>query len=162
MISLTIFCWLETSLCELHLKELGFTYSVCGPLTKHCERIQKFKETGDLKLIYKNELDKPCFARHATYSNSKGLAKITMSDEILKKRGCEIALNPKCDRYQRGLANIGYKFFHKKTGLGVKASVSKELAQDLRKPMMKKLKKRKVYARLKDNILAADIADMGL
>ena len=30
---------------ELHLKQLGFTYSVCGQFTKHLERIQKFKET---------------------------------------------------------------------------------------------------------------------
>ena len=33
---------------ELHLKQLGFTY-VCGPFTKHRERIQKFRETGNLK-----------------------------------------------------------------------------------------------------------------
>ena len=34
---------------ELHLKQPGFTYSVCGPFTKYCERIQKFRETGNLK-----------------------------------------------------------------------------------------------------------------
>ena len=34
---------------ELHLKPPGFTYSACGPLTNHCERIQKFIETGNLK-----------------------------------------------------------------------------------------------------------------
>ena len=27
----------------------GFTYSACGPFTKHRERIQKFRETGHLK-----------------------------------------------------------------------------------------------------------------
>ena len=32
---------------ELHLKEPGF--SACGPFTKRCERIQKFRETGNLK-----------------------------------------------------------------------------------------------------------------
>ena len=32
---------------ELHLKEPGF--SACGPFTKGCERIQKFRETGNLK-----------------------------------------------------------------------------------------------------------------
>ena len=26
---------------ELHLKQAGFTYSACGPFTKHCQRIQK-------------------------------------------------------------------------------------------------------------------------
>ena len=38
---------------KLHLRQPGFTYSACGPFTKHCERIQKFKETGDLKYTYK-------------------------------------------------------------------------------------------------------------
>ena len=43
---------------EMHLRQPQFTYSVCGPFTKHRERIQKFKETGDTNYIYKNELDK--------------------------------------------------------------------------------------------------------
>ena len=45
----------------MHLRQPGFTYSVCGPFTKNKERIQKFKETGDLRYIYQNELDKVCF-----------------------------------------------------------------------------------------------------
>ena len=43
---------------EMHLRQPQFTYSACGPFTKHEERIQKFKETGDTNYIYKNELDK--------------------------------------------------------------------------------------------------------
>ena len=46
---------------EVYLKQLGFTYSAWGPFTKNKERIQKFKETGDRKYIYRNELDKACF-----------------------------------------------------------------------------------------------------
>ena len=46
---------------EMHLKQPGFTYSVCGPFTKNKERIQKFKETGYTSYICKNELDKACF-----------------------------------------------------------------------------------------------------
>ena len=42
---------------EMHLKQLGFTYSACGLFTKNKERIQKFKETGDMDYICKN-LDK--------------------------------------------------------------------------------------------------------
>ena len=42
---------------ELHLKQPGFTYSVCGPFTKYRERIQNFRETGSLKHLYSNELD---------------------------------------------------------------------------------------------------------
>ena len=30
---------------ELHLKQPGFSYSACGPFTKHREKIQKFRET---------------------------------------------------------------------------------------------------------------------
>ena len=39
---------------EMHLKQHGFTCSVCGPFTKNKERIQKFKETGDTRYIYQN------------------------------------------------------------------------------------------------------------
>ena len=46
---------------EMHLKQPGFTYSVCGPFTKNKGRIQKFKVTGDTDYIYKNKLDKACF-----------------------------------------------------------------------------------------------------
>ena len=45
----------------MHLKQLGFTYSACGPFTKDKERIKKLKKTGDTNYIYKNELDKACF-----------------------------------------------------------------------------------------------------
>ena len=34
---------------ELHLKQPGFTYSACGPFTKHRERTQIFRETGNLE-----------------------------------------------------------------------------------------------------------------
>ena len=35
----------------MHLRQPGFTYSACGPLTKNKERIQKFKETGDSRYV---------------------------------------------------------------------------------------------------------------
>ena len=38
---------------ELHLRQPGFTYSACGPFTKHRERIQMFRETGKLKHLYR-------------------------------------------------------------------------------------------------------------
>ena len=46
---------------EMHLKQLGFTYSGCGPFTKTKERIEKFMQTGSTNFIYKNELDKLVF-----------------------------------------------------------------------------------------------------
>ena len=46
---------------EMDLKQPGFIYSACGPFIKNKERIQKFKEKGDTKYIYRNEVDKACF-----------------------------------------------------------------------------------------------------
>ena len=66
---------------ELHLKQRGYTYSACGSFTKH-ERIQKFREAGNLEHLYRNELDKACFAHYATYSVNKDLAKRTISDKV--------------------------------------------------------------------------------
>ena len=43
-----------------------------------------------------------------------------------------------------------YNFFDKKIGSG--ASVNEELAQELHRPVIKKFKRRKVYARFKYNI----------
>ena len=99
---------------ELHWKEPGFTYSACGPFPKHRERIQKIGEIGRLKRSYRNELDKPCFAHDARYSDSKDLAKKTLPDKVLKDKADEIARNCKYDEYQRALASIAYKFFDKK------------------------------------------------
>ena len=42
----------------------------------------------------------------------------------------------------------------------MKANVNEMLTQELHKPMLKKIQKRKVYARFKDNILAAGSAEM--
>ena len=36
---------------DLHLRQPGFTSSACGPYTKYCEKIKKFRETGNL-IIY--------------------------------------------------------------------------------------------------------------
>ena len=65
---------------EMHLKQSGFTYSACEPFIKNKERIQKFKETGDTKYIYRNELDKACFQHDMAYGDFKYLARRTVSD----------------------------------------------------------------------------------
>ena len=51
-----------------------------------------------------------------------------------------------------------YDFLDKKTGSEI--SVNEELAEELHKQVIKNFKKRKVYARFKDNIWAADLAEM--
>ena len=95
---------------ELHIKQPGFTFSACGPFPKYHGRIQKFRETGNLKRLYKIELDNACFAHDAAYSDSKDLAKKNISDKILKDKANKIARNCKYDRYQRALAGMVYKF----------------------------------------------------
>ena len=56
----------------------------------------------------------------------------------MKDRAYEIARNPKYDGYQWRLENTKYKFFDKKTGLGV--SVNEDLVEDLPKTMFKQFK----------------------
>ena len=67
---------------EVYLRQLVFTYSVCGSFTKNKERIQKFKETGDSRYIYQNELDKACFQHDMAYGDFKDLTRRTASDNI--------------------------------------------------------------------------------
>ena len=51
-----------------------------------------------------------------------------------------------------------YKIFDKKTGW--RTSVNEQLAEELHKAAVKKFKKRKIYARFKGNIWAADLTEM--
>ena len=99
---------------EMHLRKPGFTYSACGAFTKHRERIQKFRETSNLKHLYRNESDKACFTLDAEYFDRKDLAKRTILGKILKVRADKIAINPYYDGHQKELASIFYKSFAEK------------------------------------------------
>ena len=137
---------------EMHLRQPGFTYSACGPSTKSKERIQKFKETGDSRYIYRNELDKTCFQHDMAYDwlDFKVLAKRTAADKILRNKAFNIAKNPKYDGYQKGLASMVYEFFDKKTaGSGVKSVLQNEQLAELHKPIIRKFKKEKCILHLK-------------
>ena len=149
---------------EIHSRQPQFTYSACGPFTRHEERIQKFKETGDTNYVFKNELDKACFVHNASYSDSKDLTRRTIADKNLKNRAFDIAKDPKYDGYQRGLASMVYKLFDSKvSGSGAKLIPENEqLANELHKPIIRKFEKRKVYSTFKDNIWGVDLADMQL
>ena len=119
---------------EIHLKQLGFTYSACWSFTKNKERIQKFKERGDSSYIYKNEFDKACFQHDMAYGDFKDLARRTASDKVLRDKAFNIAKNPKYDGYQRGLASMVYKFFDKKSkgsGINVEVKHNEQLAKEL-------------------------------
>ena len=75
---------------EIHLRQSGFRYSACGPFIKNKERMQKFKETGDSRYIYQNELDKACFQHEMTYGDFKDLTRRTASDKILHDKAFNI------------------------------------------------------------------------
>ena len=146
---------------EMHLRQPQFLYSACGPFTRHKERIKKFKQTGDTRYIYRNELDKACFQHDSAYANHKDLINRTEADKVLRDKAYDIASNPEYDGYQRGLVSMVYKFFDKKSmGSGIKKDSSLILAYELHKPVIKKFHKRKVYSQFKDNIWGVDLADM--
>ena len=109
---------------EMHLKQPRFTYSASRPFTKNKERIQKFKEKGDMSFIYKNELDKTCFQHDMAYGDFKDLARRTASDKVLRDKAFNIAKNLRYNGYQRGLASMVYKCFDKKSALLPDKSVS--------------------------------------
>ena len=146
---------------EMHLKQPGFTFSACGPFTKNKEKIEKFMKNENTDFIYKNELDKASFQHDMAYGKSKDLVKRTQSDKVLRDKAFKIAIDPKYDGYQRGLASIVCKFFDKKSkGSGITNESNYQLSNELHKPIIKKFKKRKVYSSFRDNIWGADLADM--
>ena len=75
-------------------------------LLKAEKEFKKFKETGDTKYIYKNELDKTCIHHDMAYEDVKDLARRAASDKILRDKAFNIAKNPKYDGYQRRLVSI--------------------------------------------------------
>ena len=82
---------------EMHLKQPGFTYSVCSPFTKNKERIKKFKETGGSRCIYQNEWDKSCFQNDIVYGDFNDLYRRTFADKVLRDKTFNVAKNPKYD-----------------------------------------------------------------
>ena len=55
-------------------------------LQKTQKKYKKFKETGESRYIYQNELDKTCFQHDMAYGNFKDLTRRIGSDKILKIR----------------------------------------------------------------------------
>ena len=92
------------------------------------------------------------------YGKSKDLIKKTQSD---KDKTFKIAKTPNYNGHQRGFASMVYKFFDKKyKESDVINEPNYQLAKELHKPNIRKLKKTKVYSSFRDNIWGADLADM--
>ena len=150
---------------ELHLWDPKVKkYSACGPFTKHQQRIDQFMKDRRLSGIYKNELDKTCFHHDSAYNQDKDLVNRTKSEIVLKNKAYKIATNPKYNGYERALASMFWKFFNKRSKkvLSGSGSESKQLANELYKPIINQFKRRKVYSSFKDNIWGVDLADMTL
>ena len=64
---------------EIHLRQPQFVYSAFGPFTRHKERIKKFKQTGDTRYIYRNDLDKKSMGSGFVKDSS-----LTLADELHK------------------------------------------------------------------------------
>ena len=126
--SLTNFYWLETNPWQNYIQNSQDLFIVLEDYLLNTAKEFKYFDYG-------NELDKACFSHDAAYSDSKDLAKRTVSGKILKERAYDIARNCQYDEHQRALACMVYKVFDKKTRSGM--SVNEQLAEELHKPVIK-------------------------
>ena len=103
------------------------------------------------------------------YIDFKDFSRRTASDKVfLPDKAFNIAKNPKYDGFQRCIAVVAYELFDKTSsgpitfGGPIKSKImsNQQLAEELRKPIIRKNEKRKVYSSFKDNIFGADLADM--
>ena len=70
----------------------------------------KFKEAGDSRYIYQNELDKACFQHVMACGDFNDLSKRTASDKILRDRAFNIA---NIDGHQCRLNSMSINFLIK-------------------------------------------------
>ena len=96
-----------------NLRPPSFTYRAFGSFPNVKEKIQQVKERGNSRYIYQNQQDKACFQHDMSYGDSRGFPSRTASNKVLRDHAFNIAKNPKYSGYQRGLASMVYKFFHK-------------------------------------------------
>ena len=150
---------------KIHLRQPGFTYSVCWPFTKNKERIKRFEETAGSWCIYQNEEDEACFQYDMAYEDFKNLSRRTTSDKKLLDKAYSIAKNQQYDGYQRGLASMVYNFLIKTASSGAierEVEQNKELAEKLQRPIIRKFEKSRVHSCFIDKIFGSDLADMQL
>ena len=162
-------------MCEIHLNNQVLLIVLAVNLLNTKKEFKKKKKnmwTGNTKYIYKNDLDKASFQHDMAWGKHKDLTKWTQSGKGLRDKAFEIRSNRQYDGYQRGLSSMILKFFDKKYGAGsgvatltnksaIKSMSNQlQLADELHKPIIRKLNKRKVYSLFKDNIWGVDLADM--
>ena len=95
----------------------------------------------------------------------KDLPQRSDSDKILRDKAFNVTKNPNYDGYQRGLASMVYKIFHKNsldTGIKCEIMPNQLLAEVLHKPVLRQVIKRKMYSSFEYKIRGVDLTDMQL
>ena len=85
-----------------------------GHLQENKERIRNFRETGDSRYIYQNELDKACFQHDMAYGDCKDLTRRSTSDKKLRGKTFNLDKNLNYDGIQHKLVLKVYAVFDKK------------------------------------------------
>ena len=139
---------------EMHLKQPGFTYSVCGSFTRNKEKIEKFMQEGNADFIYRNELDKAYFQHDMAYGNSRELAKRTQSNKVLKLQFESFVKHLKLPVIQKMMVIKEdylqwFTIFLIRTLLEVMLTLSQIINSGVN---FIRFKRRKVYSSLRDNI----------
>ena len=119
---------------EMHLRQPEFTYSACGPFTENKEKIKK--ETADSRHIPQNEIDNAFFQHDMIYGGFKGLNRRTAADKVLLDKTFNIA---------KRLLTLLLLLVNITSGGRIRNEIisNKELAEELRKPILENLIKEK-------------------
>ena len=99
------------------------------------------------------------------YEHFNDLSRRRTTDKSLHHKAFNIAKNPKCDGYHHGLASMVYNFFDKETsGVAVKSKImlNQQLAQEIRKLIIRRFEKWKLHSSFIDNIWVVNLADIQL
>ena len=125
----------------MHWKQPRFAYSVCWPFTKNEKRIQKFKEIGDSRYIYQNEVYKASFQHEKNYGDFKDLPRTTASEKVLCNKAFNIAKNQSQKYgYEGGFSALVYNFFDRNYSCAdTSGAAIMPLVEELHKPMIRKI-----------------------
>ena len=82
-------------MAEMHLRQPDLRIVLVDQLQKIKNELKKFKEAGDSRYIYRNELDKACFQHDMAYGDFKDLNGRTFVDKVLGKITFDIAKDPR-------------------------------------------------------------------
>ena len=77
----------------MYLQQPGLMYSASGQMKKNKERINKSKDTEDLRYIYENEFHKACAQHDMVSGDFKYLARKSAADKVLRNKAVNLKYN---------------------------------------------------------------------